>query len=226
MVHTVDSIFRPKGKRPKPAEVGGLKPNWKTLAGVPKKPKHVPVVSQRESSPEVQDLDAELDFEGEFAVDEKADILAAVRASKSDALRGIAGGPKGESSSRAGGTAKVCVFDIHGYVLTVCHQMGVVFAKVKSEPADGLLQSNRPNARKPRYVNAHLPLENHAQGLKVWQNQVLPSVIDWAGSLNDSFNTTADPCFQPIIDTHWRRSFPDIDPTEAVHGMVSLFLTR
>lgn len=84
MVHTVDSLsfVRPRGKRPKPAEVGGLKSNWKTLAGVPKKPKPVPIVPQRESSPEVQDLDAELDFEGEFAGDEKADILAAVCASK------------------------------------------------------------------------------------------------------------------------------------------------
>lgn len=127
MEHTVDSLLSPKGKRSKPAEVGGLKPNWKTLAGVPKRPKAVPVVSQRESSPEVHDVDAELDFEGEFAADEKADILAAVRASKSDTQRSVAGGQKGESSSRAGGTAKVCVFVIYWNVLTICSSDGCFF---------------------------------------------------------------------------------------------------
>lgn len=105
----------------------------------------------------------------------------------------------------------------------VCHQMGLVF--VKPEPADTVLHSSRPNARKPRYVNHDLPLENRAQDLKVWQHKVLPSIIDWAGSLTDSFNATADPKFQHIINIHWRRSFPDIEPTEAVSSMVSTFST-
>lgn len=67
-----------KGKRSKPAEMGGLKSNWKKLVSVDKRP---PLPNKRESSPDVtEDLDNEL--KGEFAQDETDTNLASARKSK------------------------------------------------------------------------------------------------------------------------------------------------
>ena len=67
-----------KGKHSKPAEIGGLKSNWKKFISIDKRP---PPSNKRESSPDLaEDLDNEL--KGEFAQDETATNLAAARKSK------------------------------------------------------------------------------------------------------------------------------------------------
>ena len=80
MWHLAYKDNRPKGKRAKATEIGGLKANWKQAVGLP--PRKSTTTSRRESSPELQDDPDLMDLEGEFAEDESAAMLTAVRASK------------------------------------------------------------------------------------------------------------------------------------------------
>lgn len=99
----------------KPVEIGGLKPNWKAQIGIidPKKTRTVTTISRRNSSPEPNDEDAQLDLEGEFAQDESPATLAAVRASKARGSMGLLRSVKPDVK----GTAKVPF----PYLLVCCH---------------------------------------------------------------------------------------------------------
>lgn len=74
---------------------------------------------------------------------------------------------------------------------------------------------------KPRYKNSHLPFKNPTRDLITWRDAVLPSIIDWAGTLDEPFAINSHPDLPTIVEDNWKEEFPEIPIDEAVHAVVS-----
>ena len=87
------------------------------------------------------------------------------------------------------------------------------------------MDNTKPQRRpaKPRYNNRNLPFENFNPDLKIWRDSVIPAVIDWAGTLEDSFGVNAHPDLPEILHTHWNEKFPLTECDEVVLAVVSKF---
>ena len=79
------------------------------------------------------------------------------------------------------------------------------------------VSAHRP--AKPRYKNSHLPFENPTRDLLTWRDAVIPSIIDWAGTLEEPF--AVNPDLYVIIEDNWKDEFPTIDAGDAVQAVVS-----
>ncbi|KAF8218911.1 hypothetical protein L208DRAFT_1383170 [Tricholoma matsutake] len=90
------------------------------------------------------------------------------------------------------------------------------------KPVENQVQSPKKHRKpKPRYNNSDLPFENHSQDLATWRNKVLPPIIDWAGSHDDTFAVGADPSFKTIVKEFWDQSFQTVEPPDAVYAVAS-----
>jgi hypothetical protein len=74
---------------------------------------------------------------------------------------------------------------------------------------------------KPRYKNSHLPFENPTRDLLTWRDAVIPSIIDWAGTLEEPFAVNSHPDLHVIIEYNWKDEFPTIEADDAVQAVVS-----
>lgn len=68
-----------------------------------------------------------------------------------------------------------------------------------------------------------LPFENPTRDLITWRDAVLPSIIDWAGTLDEPFAINSHPDFPDIVEECWKEEFPEIPADEAVYAVVSHF---
>ncbi|KAF8811703.1 hypothetical protein BYT27DRAFT_7160606 [Phlegmacium glaucopus] len=74
---------------------------------------------------------------------------------------------------------------------------------------------------KPCYKNGHLPFDNPARDLATWRDAVLPSIIDWAGTLEEPFAVNSHPDVQDIVEDNWKEEFPEIPADDAVQAVAS-----
>lgn len=103
--------------------------------------------------------------------------------------------------------------------------INVVVAAEESETA-----MHQPKQKKVTYTNASLPFprDGHAdQYLAWWKEQVVPTVIDWAGALHgnsNSWGTNSHPEFVRVVGDEWVRVFPrlaDVKDHPAIYAVVS-----
>ena len=74
---------------------------------------------------------------------------------------------------------------------------------------------------KPRYKNSDLSFENSSRDLETWRKDVLPHILEWAGSLEEPFFiSTHCPDLEDLIKYAWDEEFPEISADEAVHYVV------
>ncbi|KAF8964971.1 hypothetical protein BDZ97DRAFT_1918676 [Flammula alnicola] len=203
---------KPKGKRTKAAEIGGLKPNWKKQAGLDPKTKSKASTAPipRESSPDDvpgHDEDAAVDFNGEFAQDESSQVLAISRAAKTEV---------GPSRKRVA-DAKVGLKDLG----TANLKMGVSLKKVKVDDSTSGSQATGRAQPKPRYKNSDLPLPNFKTDLKTWQTHILGAITDWAGTLDDPFHANSLEEFQVVVGENWEIAFGDAKLNDAVYDVAA-----
>jgi hypothetical protein len=76
---------------------------------------------------------------------------------------------------------------------------------------------------KPRYNNRNLPFDNFTRDLNTWRESVLPAIIDWAGTLEDSFGVNSHPDLPDIVQINWNETFPSTECDEVVLSVVSIF---
>lgn len=79
---------------------------------------------------------------------------------------------------------------------------------------------------KPRYKNSHLPFQDPIRDLLTWRNAVLPSIIDWAGTLDEPFAINSHPDLHDIIEQNWNEQFPAVEADDAVQAVVSQNVLR
>ncbi|RXW12547.1 hypothetical protein EST38_g13306 [Candolleomyces aberdarensis] len=173
----------------KPTALEGFKKGWdKPLHGA--KPRSVPATSARaksQSTPAA--ITATVGFE-----DEQAMTVIAARTSKATAL------------SQKGGTAKV--FLRFCCVTYAYHkQMGITLKKV--EISDAVKASAVP--QKKHYSSKDLPLTDIEDGMKRWQDEVMPIVLSWASTLHDPFGINGDPALEQVVQGAWEEVFEDED---------------
>ncbi|KAJ6614523.1 hypothetical protein B0H10DRAFT_148674 [Mycena sp. CBHHK59/15] len=189
--------FRPINKRARPAEIGGLKANWKKAIIIPDARGRSSTSANaraRGSSRSAMrtGTSSEGDYGGTFADDEPDSTIQAAQASK----------PSG-SASRSGGTAR----------------MGIKLTPVA--PVIGPEPTSRH--KKPKAKNEDLPFapQEFRDNLKLWQTLSLGYIVEWAGSTEDAFAAgPSHPGFNGAVERAWTRHFPDIEITPAVYSLV------
>ena len=95
---------------------------------------------------------------------------------------------------------------------------------IKLKTADISVVKHEASARhpaKPHYKNSHLPFKDPTHDLDTWRDAVLPSIIDWAGSLNEPFAINSHPNLQEIIEENWKANYPEVQCNDAVLAVVS-----
>ncbi|KAJ7025937.1 hypothetical protein C8F04DRAFT_1268656 [Mycena alexandri] len=184
----------PVPKRPKPSEIGGLKPGWKKIAMADERGRLQPSKkSQSRSSSKSSQIQTGTS-EGEYfggVVDEDEPVIPAADI----------GQPSGKRSRKAGTAA-----------------MGIKLADVTPEIAGPVIK-----VKKPRYTNDHLPFGvDRPEQIKVWQTKALGIIMHWAGSLGDAFSAgAAQPDFKLEVRKAWAKCFPDIPCDDAVYGVAA-----
>lgn len=74
---------------------------------------------------------------------------------------------------------------------------------------------------KQRFKNSHLPFKDPTRDLLTWRNVVLPSIIDWAGSLDEPFAIHSHPDLHTMIEENWNEGFPTVKADDAIFAVVS-----
>ncbi|KAJ6622754.1 hypothetical protein B0H10DRAFT_2214079 [Mycena sp. CBHHK59/15] len=191
------NIFVPVPKRAKPAEIGGLKSNWKKVVDIDDRGRgRTSATGSRASSKSKSSMrgtSSDGGYGGAFADDEPESSLQAAQASKSSG-----------STSRSGGTAK----------------MGIKLTPVA--PALGPVMTSRQ--KKPKVKNEDLPFtpDDYRDNLKRWQTLSLAYIVEWAGSTDDAFAAgQSHPGFRAAVELAWSLHFPDIAITPAVYSLAA-----
>lgn len=76
---------------------------------------------------------------------------------------------------------------------------------------------------KPRYKNSDLPFRNPTRDLQTWREDVIPHILEWAGSLEDPFSISSHPNLEDVITYAWDEEFPGISADDAVQYVVCYF---
>ncbi|KAG9217553.1 hypothetical protein CCMSSC00406_0008480 [Pleurotus cornucopiae] len=217
-------------KRPRPADIGGLRPNWKAL--VVKSTSEVPV--SKNLAPNVNSKLVSLPLPtssvrdehangptGEFDQDEDIKMLHAVRAKKGTRTPSL---PPSNSGS-AGGMAQrnalptVQVKSTIGpnYAPRSTLQMGIKFEPTDVLPAGEVTPiagSTKKSGGKSetKYTNSNLPFpQGRARvDLKTWQKTYLPELYDWAGTLPEPFGSNSHPELENVVAQLWVKHFPHL----------------
>ena len=86
-----------------------------------------------------------------------------------------------------------------------------------------VINKTEPNRRQAKrcYNNRSLPFENFNRDLITWRESVIPPIINWAGTLEDSFGVNAHPDLAEIVHTNWNENFPLTDCDDIVLSVVS-----
>ena len=105
------------------------------------------------------------------------------------------------------------------YIINLSDQIGV-----QLKTADIIaIKCNAIGRRsaKPRYKNSDLSFENSSRDLETWRKDVLPHILEWAGSLGEPFFiSTHCPDLEDLIKYAWDEEFPEISADEAIHYVV------
>ena len=74
---------------------------------------------------------------------------------------------------------------------------------------------------KPRYKNSDLSFENSSRNLETLRKDILPHILECAGSLEEPFFISTHPDLEVLIKYAWDEEFPEIPADEAIHYVVS-----
>ncbi|KAJ7142581.1 hypothetical protein C8R44DRAFT_865909 [Mycena epipterygia] len=172
---------QPSSKKQK-ATVGGLKKNWKTDVT----PKSTPRQRGRPSN--------------SSAVPSSRASSTSARQSglSSEAPAGEFDGDEDPETLRTARDAKTST--------PPTKKMGISF---ENKNVKLRVDGKQQREKKRKYVNADLPftLDGFAADLKVWQADVIPIIIDWAGTLDAPFTASAHPQFRAIVEEAWNDYF-------------------
>lgn len=98
---------------------------------------------------------------------------------------------------------------------------------VKAEPG-----GRKQRTKKEKYTNAHLPFpsKQFGQSMKNWRKVFKPSIIGWAGTVEDPFGTNS--ILSSPVKKVWNDIFPDlkdcfkdVDQRAAILGVVRTLST-
>lgn len=111
----------------------------------------------------------------------------------------------------------------------------------RAEPITIVLQDadvgeidRREHGKKAIWKNQHLPFNNFVRDLPVWQQKLIPSLLDWGMSnIAEPFGTTNHADFKPMIKKLWTTLFAHLSEKDgngdtcaehpAVYSVVSSF---
>ncbi|KAJ7114417.1 hypothetical protein C8R44DRAFT_740556 [Mycena epipterygia] len=183
------------------ATVGGLKKNWKTDVT----PKSTPRQRGRPSN--------------SSAVPSSRASSTSARQSglSSEAPAGEFDGDEDPETLRAARDAKTST--------PPTKKMGISF---ENKSVKLRVDGKQQREKKRKYVNADLPftLDGFAADLKVWQADVIPIIIDWAGTLNAPFTASAHPQFRAVVEEAWNDYFAAYKITDAVYSLASAAISN
>jgi hypothetical protein len=79
---------------------------------------------------------------------------------------------------------------------------------------------------KKSYSFKDLPLEEIENGIKRWQDEVMPIILSWAATLHDPFGINGDASFESLVSEAWNEVFEDEDApfSSVVVNVVSDFI--
>ena len=97
--------------------------------------------------------------------------------------------------------------------------MGIKLKTVDISAVKREASTHRP--AKPCFKNSHLPFEDPTRDLVTWHDAVLPSIINWAGSLDEPFVINSHPNLQEIIEKNWKANYPEVQCNDAILAVVS-----
>ncbi|PBK71138.1 hypothetical protein ARMSODRAFT_1017061 [Armillaria solidipes] len=76
------------------------------------------------------------------------------------------------------------------------------------QEADVQELDKKERAKKKNWKNQHLPFDNIVRDLPIWQQKLIPSLLDWAMSdIAEPFGTTNHADFKPTVQTLWKNIF-------------------
>ncbi|KAF4577101.1 hypothetical protein EYR36_005088 [Pleurotus pulmonarius] len=209
-------------KRAHPADIGGLRPNWKLLIKGEAQHGALASVPAAASTAKHSATAAKVNPKSATAAALPPTNLANTQ---KNALR-LA--PR----SILYPLASVQVQSTIGpnYVPRSTLQMGIKFEPTDITPAGEVTPI--PGTKKgggkseAKYTNANLPFSRGRSrlDLKTWQNMYLPELYDWAGTLSEPFGSNSHPKLENIVKELWVKHFPhlkDVEDDPAILGVAT-----
>ncbi|GAW02598.1 predicted protein [Lentinula edodes] len=154
-------------KRSKLADIGGLTPTWKSIVYAQDKPSK----TAHRSSDTAANQDLELVDVGEFGQDDSDDVIEIQRAGKSHRKEQAV-------TPKAWDLVEVKLELVDANVIANEE-------RVTGKPA-------QPPKSSRRMKTADVPFVN-AGDQDVWNNHILPAIIEWSSARQNQFNVNADP---------------------------------
>ncbi|KAJ3748189.1 hypothetical protein EV360DRAFT_76309 [Lentinula raphanica] len=161
-------------KRSKVAEIGGLTPTWKTAVYGSARQNRARVSTSSIDNDKTIESDSEII--GEFAGDESKEAVESQRAAKSHK----------NMTSKAVVDVKLEPVDVN--------------LVAKEECATG--KPAQPPKNRGRVQKSHVPFVN-VSDQNVWNNLILPALIEWTSARKNQFSINADPELRSVVRALW-----------------------
>ncbi len=118
--------------------------------------------------------------------------------------------------------------------LTILHSLKGQAPNIVFQEADVQELDKKEHAKKKNRKNQHLPFDNTVHDLPIWQQKLIPSLLDWAMSdITEPFGTTNHADFKLTVQTLWKNIFSHLSEKNddgiradhpAIYSVVSLYM--